>query len=587
MSRSRFAALIAVLVLIAISALVVRQRRPADTGTRGGVKNPNALIIAELADITTLDPASAYDTLSAGQIQNIYDTLIRFDGASTTEFVPSLATEWTVSPDGKTYRFHIRQGVRFHNGNSLTPEDVEYSFERGMVQDYSAGPQWMFFEPLFGLGTYTSRTTNGLIPLEDIKSKIEIDGEWIQFNLATPYQPFLQILASSWGSIVDKEWCVENGDWDGTQESYLALNDPEAGRSPINSKTNGTGPYILQDWKRGNQITLVRNDDYWGPPAKLEKVITLVIDEWGPRRASLESGDVDCAVVPSEDIRTISQLPGISVYDRNLTLQVNALFFQFDIDPNSTFTGSGKLDGNGIPTDFFDDVDVRKGFAYAFDWDTYIHEAMMGYAEKVSSPIPAGLTYYRADWPSYELDLSEAESHLRKAWDGQLWELGFEMSIGYTAGDNASKMACEIIANNVKRINPLFRITVQALPLPTFMNEMKKGTIPAYINSWVADYADAHNFVFPILHSNGTFARAQKYENESLDSLIERAIAAPSRTERQSLYDEVINMYHAEAPSVILAQPVNVYLMRDWVDGFEFNPMKACYSMYAYYLSKE
>ena len=136
------------------------------------IKNPNTFVQATIADVDSLDPAYSYDTASAEQIQSIYEPLLWFDGASTSEYVPVLATEWTVSPDGKTYRFKIRQGVKFHNGNDLTPEDVEYSFERGMVQDYGAGPQWMIFEPLFGPAVHTSRTDDGLLSLEEITGKV-------------------------------------------------------------------------------------------------------------------------------------------------------------------------------------------------------------------------------------------------------------------------------------------------------------------------------------------------------------------------------------------------------------------------------
>jgi len=196
---------VSIIVIIGISVLVSRSF--SCNGGPSEIKNPDTFIIAVIADISSLDPAYGYDTSSSGQIQNIYETLIKFHGNSTSEFIPLLATDWTISEDGRTYRFKIRDGVSFHSGNPLTPEDVEYSFERGMVQDYSLGPQWMFFEPFFGLGNYTSRTDSGLIPLEEIKNKVEIDGQWVQFNLATAYEPFLQILASSWGSIVDMDWC--------------------------------------------------------------------------------------------------------------------------------------------------------------------------------------------------------------------------------------------------------------------------------------------------------------------------------------------------------------------------------------------
>ena len=575
---------VSVVVIICVSVLV-----PRFTSCNGGpseIKNPDTFIIADIADIASLDPAYGYDTSSAGQIQNIYETLIRFDGNSTSDFVPWLATEWTISEDGKTYRFKIRDGVSFHNGNPLTPEDVEYSFERGMVQDYSLGPQWMFFEPLFGLGNYTSRTDNGLIPLGEITNKVDVDGQWVQFNLATPYEPFLQILASSWGSIVDMHWCIDNGDWNGTEESYEALNNPVPGGSPINSITNGTGPFMLELWEPGIQIRLTRNDDYWGAPPSFERVVTQIIDEWGTRKLMLELGDVDCAVVPSEQIQEVKEIPGISVYENVPTLLNQALFFQFDIDPNSTLIGSGQLDGNGIPIDFFTDIDVRKGFAYAFDWDAYIDQALTGYGEQIASPIVKGVPYYKPDWPGYELDLAKGEEHLRAAWDGLLWENGFELTLVHASGDITGKVACEILQNNLFEINPLFKINIQLMGWPIILTEMVLGHLPMYLNAWTADYPDPHNFVLPYMHSKGLFAQAQRYSNEVVDDLIEQAISSSSHSERQILYDQIAKLYYDEVPSIMISQVLGVYFLRDWIQGFVYNPIRPVYQMYAYYLSK-
>jgi peptide/nickel transport system substrate-binding protein len=550
------------------------------------IKNPDAFIIADAFDIASLDPAYAYDTYSDGQIQNIYETLIRFDGNSTTQFVPALATEWTISEDGRTYRFRIRDGVSFHNGNPLTPEDVEYSFERGMVQDYALGPQWMFFEPLFGLGNYTSRTDGGLIPLEEIESKVEVDGQWVQFNLAIPYEPFLQILASSWASIVDMDWCIQNGDWNGTEESYEALNNPLPGGSPINAKANGTGPFMLEDWIPGSEIRLVRNDDYWGTQANFERVTTVIVEEWGARRMMLESGDADCAFVPTGEIQDTKGIAGVQVYEDLPTLGNQALFFQFDIDPASTMIGSGQLDGSGIPPDFFSDINVRKGFAYAFDWNKYIHEGMGGYGKQVSSPIVAGIPYYDPSWPGYELDLAKAEEHLKAAWDGLLWENGFQMTLVYALGDITAKAACEILQGNLFDINPLFRINIQLMEWPTMLDEMTLGHLPMYLNGWQGDYPDPHNFVFPYVHSEGTFARAQRYSNPAVDDLIEEAISSNNHSQRQALYDQIAELYYDEVPSIMVGQTLGVFVFRDWIHGFVYNPVKSVLPMYAYYLSK-
>lgn len=550
------------------------------------IKNKDYFIIATTSDIATLDPAFAYDTASAGQIENIYGTLIEFSSTSTSEFIPLLATEWDISKDGLTYRFKIREDVYFHNGNLLTPEDVEYSFERGMVHDYSLGPQWMFFEPLFGLGTYSSRTDDGLIPLDMIENKVEVDGQWVQFNLATPYEPFLQILASSWGSIVDMDWCIENGDWNGTQESYEALNNPPPGGSPIHSIANGTGPFMLDYWQPAIEISLLRNNNYWGEPASFKKVITKIVDEWSLRKLMLELGDIDCADVPSVFIQEIKEMEGIVAYENVPTLLNQAFFFQFEIDPASTLVGSGQLDGKGIPFNFFSDINVRKGFAYAFDWDTHINEAMSGYGQQIASPIVEGVPYYNEDWLKYELDLGKAENYLKEAWDGRVWENGFEVTLVYAAGDITGKIACEILQNNLFKINPLFKINIQLMSWPNILDNMVFGRLPMYLNGWTADYPDPHNFVFPYMHSKGTFAQWQRYSNKVVDDLIEKAVASVDPSERQLLYNQIAELYYEEVPSIMISQNLGVYFFRDWIQGFVYNPIRPVYEMYAYYLNK-
>ena len=560
---------------------------PPTNGDTPEIKNPDSFIIATTLDVVSLDPAYAYDVPSAGQIQGIYDTLIIFDGASTSDFLPSLATEWNISSDRKTYRFKIREGVTFHNENPLTPEDVEYSFERGMIQDYGLGPQWMFFEPLFGPGVLTSRSEDGLLPMEQIESKVEIDGDWVQFNLAAPYEPFLQILASSWGSIVDMDWSIDNGDWNGTTESYEALNNPLTGDSPLHQITNGTGPFMLEYWEPGIEISLIRNPDYWGGVANFERVITKVVIEWSTRKLMLELGDIDAAFVPPEGVEEIRGVEGITAYEDLPLLLNQAFFFQFIIDPTTAFIGSGKLDGNGIPLNFFSDSDVRKGFAYAFDWETYIADGLFGNGQQVASPIVEGLPYYNPDWQTYSFDLTKAEEYLRTAWDGLVWENGFEFTLAYVSGDTAGKIASEIIQNNLLLINPEFKINIQLMSWPTMLAEMVVGRLPMFVNGWTADYPDAHNFVFPYMHSTGTFSGWQKYNNPDVDLLIEQAISSEDPAKRQSIYTQLAEIYFDEVPSIMIAQFLGPIFLRDWIQGFVYNPMRPDYVMYAYFLSKE
>ena len=545
---------------------------PTEPAAKPEIKNPGTFVYATIGPPDSLDPAYAYDTASGEIIQAVYETLVFFDGESTTEFVPGLATEWTISEDGKTYRFKIRKGVKFHNGNDLTPEDVEYSFERGMVQDYGAGPQWMIFEPLFGPDTHSSRTDDGLIPLEEIKSKVEVDGDWVQFNLAAPYEPFLQILAGTWGSIVDKEWCIENGDWDGTQASYEKLNDPPSGGSPLQSIMNGTGPFKLERWEPGVETVLVRNDNYWHEPASLEKVVIKVVDEWTTRRLMLEAGDADLVDVPRAHIEELEDVPNLTIYKDLPSLSADGFFFQFNISEDSTFIGSGKLDGKGIPRDFFSDVHVRKGFAYAFDWETYLKDALLNEGQQVGSPIVEGLSYYDPNAPRYTFDLAKAEEHLKQAWGGEVWEKGFTLTLAYNAGNLARKTACEILQQNLFSINEKFTVLIQVMQWPTLLRGMYAGLLPMFQIGWLADYPDAHNFVFPFMHSSGTFSGWQNYKNPQVDELIKQGIQATTPAEREAIYRQLDQLYFEDVPSFIIAQPLGRRFFRDWIKGFYFNP---------------
>jgi len=548
------------------------------------IKNPDTFIQATIGDVDSLDPVYGYDTASGEQTQTIYDPLIWYDGESVNKFAPALATEWNVSADGKTYRFKIRKGVKFHNGNDLTPSDVEYSFERGMVQDYGAGPQWMFFEPL--LGIQTSRTENGLIPLSDITNAVEVAGDWVQFNLVAPYEPFMQILAGPWGSIVDREWCIEKGDWDGTQASYEALNDPPAGGSPLQSIANGSGPFMLERWDAGIEISLVRNDNYWKEPANFARFITKVVDEWTTRKLMLEAGDADWVYVPRDYISELEGSKGLTVYKDLPELSVDSFFFQFDINPESTFVGSGKLDGNGVPLDFFTDDDVRKGFTYAFDWELYISDAMSNEGTQMASPVIDGLSYYNPDLPKYAKDLAKAEEHFKKAWGGEVWEKGFVFTIGYNAGNTPRKTACEILQANLFKINPNFQVRIQVMQWPTLLRGMYMQLLPMFQIGWLADYPDAHNFIYPFMHSHGTFSGWQNYRNPAVDELIAKGIAATDPAERQTIYNELAQIYYDDNPGILLCQPLGRRYFRDWVQGFVFNPIDPAQIGHVYTLSK-
>ena len=210
----------------------------AATSASAQVKNPGTFIDAEIGDPASLDPAWEYDTASANIIINVYETLVFPKKDSTTEFVPMLATSWDISQDGMTYTFHIRQGVKFQDGQDLTPQDVAYSFWRGMIQDRAGGPQWIMLQPFFGLDVQSFAN--------DVVQK-QFNGDWtkaaqaveqavtydnnagtVTLHLKQPYGPMLQILAGTWASVVSMPWVIQQGGWDGDPAKARQFHDPAA-----------------------------------------------------------------------------------------------------------------------------------------------------------------------------------------------------------------------------------------------------------------------------------------------------------------------------------------------------------------------
>ncbi len=202
--RRLFAAVLLALFLASMLSGVL----PMVTGQ--SVPNSDHMIIARTRLLLRIDPARMQWNEEFEVCINVYEPLIFFDKEKISSFIPGLATSWSASPDGLNYSFTLRQGVRFHNGEILTTEDVEYSFERILVNDvgYAA---WIFYDAL--LSRRGSRDTEGniVVTASEIDNAITRNDTSVVFHLARPFPPFMQILAP-WGLIVSKDWCVALGE---------------------------------------------------------------------------------------------------------------------------------------------------------------------------------------------------------------------------------------------------------------------------------------------------------------------------------------------------------------------------------------
>ena len=225
----------------------------------------------------------------------------------------------------------------------------------------------------------------------------------------------------------------------------------------------GTGPLALQAWDgAGGEIKLVKNQNYWQGAAAVpfDRVITKYVQEWASRKLALLAGDADIVYCPRTNIHDLDGIADIQAIKDLPDLTIDSMFFNFNITATSPYIGSGKLDGAGITTDFFTDINVRKGITMAFNWDTYITQAMQGEAAQRGSPIVSGLPYFNPNAKMYSYDKDKATENFKAAWGGQVWDKGFTFTLIYNTGNLVRKTACEILAENLAKINSKFHVSV-------------------------------------------------------------------------------------------------------------------------------
>jgi len=613
------------------------------------VKNPDTFTFYWVDDIRSLDPAFISTTPDTYASLNLYEGLVHFKGASLTEYVPVLATEvpsldnglLTKGSDGTVhYVFPIRKGVFFHKVGvkqddgtivwkpydeltseekakivpgygELTPEDVKYSLLRAML----LGVSWMsdaFVYPfsggeyrtaermamaMAGVDSFDKVPASTLVEVYNtLAARIKVTDDAVEMILPKPFPPFLGMLSLGFGNlIVDKEWVIAQGGWPGTAETWKDYHRPTLQEDPLFDKENGTGPFQLEEWdKATNTLILKRFDGYWRAPAKLRRVIIKSVPEWSTRLMAIKAGDADMIAAPFQYLDQVEGLPGVTV-KKGLTLPVIwAAFFAFSIDPEAPGIGSGKLDGNGVPPDFFNDVNVRKGFCYAFDYETYFKDVLMGYAPQAHGPIPSGILGWREDQPVYKQDLDKAREYFKKAYGGKLWETGFKVTAYYMGtGENT---VISMLQQALLQINPKFKLEAQGLQWSTFIDWMFAPVpkMPLFICNWGPDYPDpggplgaATYFLSPdnvVAQTCGENYR--RLMQEKYVPLLKKGMETIDPVEREKIYNEIQQMaYWEDALQIYLEEMTGTAVYRSWVKGIVFNKM-LCNALEFYTIEK-
>jgi peptide/nickel transport system substrate-binding protein len=343
------------------------------------------------------------------------------------------------------------------------------------------------------------------------------------------------------------------------------------------------------------------------------------VSEWSTRFAMLQAGDADEVAVPVENRPQVDPLAyetcvfnlETEVYDCEVTNPDGTLrlylgrpgtsrtdiFLNFDIAAGSNYIGSGQLDGNGIPSDFFSDVHIRRAFAYCFDWDVYINDIFNG--EAIQSPVLPmfGMPGYDANQETYYFDAAKCEEEFKLAdvdKDGipagedpdDVWEVGFRLQALYNQGNTTRQTIGEILGANLSEVNSKFVIETVGVPWPSFLRTFRGGLGPVMASGWVEDIHDPHNWYVPYM--TGTYAFRQNLPaelREQFSAAINEGVAATDPAERQAIYEPLNQLYFEQVPTILLAVGTSHGYEQAYVHGTVLNP--ALFGNYYYPMYKK
>jgi len=485
---------------------------------------PGVLMLRLGSEPTTLDPAFIVDVVGGNVSAKLFNGLVRFGEGS--EVVPDIARSYTISPDGKTYTFHLRDGVRFTNGRAVTARDFKYSFERVLSPETKSPRTWLF-ERIAGAREFMDGKA------DEVSGIRAVDEHTLEIDLNAPFGPFLGLLAMPGGYVVPREEVERLG------ENFSS--------APV-----GTGPYRLASWEHGSSITLVPNPDYFDDKPSLMGIKYRIIPEDLTAVAEFERGNLDAIAIPAPVFRRYTD----SDKWKDLILSATGL--------NTYYLG---MNCSRPP---FSDVRLRRAVAMSIDRKRILDTIYQGRGELATGPVPDVLMDPyggQGDKPfPYDYDPDAAKKLMAEAG----YSDGFKMKI-YIGADPETLDMVEVIQQYLRDVG--IDASITQLEWSAYKQAITSGEADAFWLSWQADYPDPENFLYPVFDSAnlGPAGNRAMFTDKEFDRLIEEAQAEPDHDKRGKLYREAQQRIIKMSPWVFFWHKKDFVVVQPWVEGYELH----------------
>ena len=486
------------------------------TGCRSGEATPDrhALIDSrDWYDPRSLDPAKATDVPSGRAVAYLFDGLTKFTPGG--EVQPSIARSWDVAPDGLRYTFHLRRDVRFHDGTPLVARHVAQSFRRVLDPATKGGTVWPLY-PISGARAFADGkgTTLGIETPNDTTVVITLD---------EPFAIFPKLLAMPVASIL-----------------------PDSVGADFSEHPIGTGPWKLVEWKHDDYLKFARNATYFGGAPSIDTLIARIIPEPSTAVAEFEAGTVDILYVPEDQTRDWEETD-----TKKATLVSAPALRLWYMGVNVT---RGPLK----------DVRVRQAIAHAIDVPTLLAQLLAGRGTIAAGVIPPTLEGFDKTRQPYAYDTLAARTLLADA--GYATGVDLELWSSQTAPMPRLAQAIQAYLATVG-----IRIKLVQRDASSMRAAARAGQTDLVVKDWYADYPDAENFLYPLLHTanRGAGGNVSFFSDTTFDRLVDASRRESDAAKRAVLYAAADSVGYAQVGMVPLFFYNEVYAVQPWVRGFE------------------